>query len=190
MTSLLESNAATYSAPSASVNETSIRVIEYEGPQASISLLQNKNISSAMIDDVRHGRAVPTEGSNPLFRFNGIFLLRQPQKFLDCHQPVVAELEPVLGDFPSVNMRIVRGEDRQTVIQEPSIDKRNIIPSSEVGKPNVGVKQAPADILQEPFLCADEVVIPCPVIENAQHIWLTRPDLFESNTQDDTKVSV
>lgn len=80
-----------------------------------------------MFNDVGHAWTVATQGTKPFLWSNRILGCGKLEEVLNGVQAVVPELQAIPGNPPGVNQREVWGENREVVIQQPGVDKRNII---------------------------------------------------------------
>lgn len=186
---LLEPIRAADATASASIDQTSGGMVQDERTEPVIGLRQNFHVSSAVLDDVGHGRSVAGEGSEPLFGSDCILLLFSPEELGDGDQAIVAELQPVPAHLPSVDVGVVWREDWEVMIEEAGVYEGQIVVGSKVCKPDITVEKFLADVFQHPLLSFDQIIVLSHIIEDLNYVSLLSVDLFEPATQDNAKIS-
>lgn len=119
-----------------------------------------------MLSNVIHARAVSTQRTQPLLRFDGVLFLISPEELRDGDKAIVAELKTVLSNFPSVDVSEVRWDDWEAMIDEPAVDEVDIEPCAEVCKPDIAIQQTFGDVDEKSAFSSDEVFVLGGVVED------------------------
>ena len=82
-----------------------------QGAQSKINLLKHYHIPFTVINDIIHRGTMPTKGAEPLFGLDGILFLIRAEKLTDGDEAVIAELQSIPTNPPSINEGMVSGED-------------------------------------------------------------------------------
>ena len=185
---LLELLLSTNTAPTTAVDQATRGMIKHERSEAVVDFLQHEHISSTMFDNIVHTRSVPAERSEPVFGLDRVLLVLRSKEFGNGDQAIVPQLEPIPGDLPCVDHGEVPRQGRELVVEQSRVHERQVVVSPKVSQPNIRLKQASGDVLQETFLCLDQVRVVSDVVEDVKNLGLAFAHILEADTQDDPEV--
>jgi len=114
--STMQSLTATGRAPATTVNKATVWMVKHKRAKSKVGLLQNHDIATAVLHNISHGTLMTAESAYPLLWFNRILFFLGPKELADGIQPVVPQLQPVLGDLPSVDVGERWGDDGEPVV--------------------------------------------------------------------------
>lgn len=169
--------------------EPTIRMVNNKGSKSLIGLLKDEDVLPAVVGHVAEGLLIPRDGLDPDRAFDRVLLMREAEEVLDGDEAVVAELQSVLGGAPAVNVGKAGREDRETVVEQPGVQERDVEVGPEPGQPAIALQQD----LREGFhhlAVVGRVLLIQGEIGDRDDVRLALTNDFPTRAEDDTVVSV
>ncbi len=133
---------------------------------------------------------MPAESTNPLLWPDGVLLVFCAEELADGDESVVAKLEAILGNLPSVDVVEVWRDDWESVVDEAGVDEVDVKPCAKVGQPDVAIEQTLAYVNQQSPFSFDEIPVCFCVVEDVENFRLSATDFLKTYTEHNAKIRV